>query len=120
MSEKKSLEEQVSKLTLAGSSWIEPMRNWIKQAVSLREIAKSSDLLAKKTQSKEIFGLNLILKNKKAQPPAAQKVSPPSENIWFLLRKTKEKTARMGDNSDFSRFVVPLYDKARTHFMRES
>jgi len=60
------------------------------------------------------------LKDKKAQPLAAQKVSPPSENIWFLLRKTKEKIARMGDNSDFSPFLVSLYDEARTYFIAKS
>ena len=106
MSEKRSLEEQTAKLTLAGNAWIEPMRSWIKYAVSLSETVKNAKPSAIKDAFLEMDGLNLFLKSKKAQPLAAQKVSPPSENIWFLLRKTKEKIARMGDNSDFSPFLV--------------
>ncbi len=101
MSEKKSLEEQVSKHTLAANVWIEPMRQWIKTAVSFRETANSGNLVAIKQAFSEIAGLNLFLKTKKAQPTAAQNVSPPSENIWFLLRKTKEKTALSRRNSNF-------------------
>ena len=78
MSEKKTLEEQNSKLTLAANAWVEPMRQWIKQAYDLNRIAKSDDLLAKKSLCLEIFGSNLILKNKKAQPTAAPAISPPS------------------------------------------
>jgi len=46
--------------------------------------------------------------------------SHPSENIWFLLRKTKEKIARMGDNSEFCPFLVELYNSARTHFITKT
>ena len=116
MSEKKSLEEQSSKLTLDANSWIEPMKKWIETAVSICKTTANDDLLAKKSLCLEIFGSNLILKNKKAQPLAAPEISPPSENIWFLLRKTKEKIARMGDNSDFSQILVEFYNEARTHF----
>ena len=108
MSEKKSLEEQVTKLTLASSSWVEPMRQWIKQAYDLNRIAASGEHSAIKSAFLEMDGLNLFLKTKKAQPMAAPEISSPSENIWFLLRKTKEKIARMGDNSDFSQFLVRM------------
>ena len=106
MSEKKSLEEQIGKLTLASNAWIEPMRNWIKTAVSLCEIAKNGSPQAKKDALLQIDGLNLFLKSKKAQPTAAPNVSPP-KNIWVLLRKTKEKAARMGDNFPISSVLVP-------------
>ena len=43
MSEKKSLEEQVSKLTLANNVWLEPMRKWITQATPLSETAKNAE-----------------------------------------------------------------------------
>jgi hypothetical protein len=59
------------------------------------------------------------LKTKKAQPTAAQTVSPP-KNIWVLLRKTLEKTAQVGGNSEKSFSLVPLYDEARTYFMSKS
>ncbi len=106
MSEKKSLEAQSSKLTLASLAWVEPMRKWIETAVSICKTTESDDLLAKKSLCFEIFGSNLFLKNKKAQPSAAQEISPPSENIWFLLRKTIKKAAPMGDNFSESLVLV--------------
>ena len=106
MSEKKSLEEQVSKLTLASNAWIEPMRQWLKTAVSLRETANSGSLLDKKDALLQIDGLNLFLKTKKAQPMAAPAGAHPPENIWVLLRKTKEKTAQRAANSNFCPFLV--------------
>ena len=48
----------------------------------------------------------MAVKTKKAQPTAASEISPPSENIWFLLRKTKEKTALMRRNSEFFPILV--------------
>ena len=105
MSEKKSLEEQSSKLTLATNVWLKPARQWLEKANSICKITKSDDLLSKKELCQEIFGSNLILKTKKAQPTAAQDSSP-SKNIWVLLRKTKEKAARMGDQFSESLFLV--------------
>ena len=106
MSEKKSLEEQSSKLTLASSAWVEPMKKWIETAVSICKTTESDDLVAKKLLCLEIFGSNLILKNKKAQSLAAPEISPPSANIWLALRATKEKIARMGDKSSESLVLV--------------
>ena len=108
MSEKKSLEEQVSKLTLASNAWIEPMRQWIQQAVLLRKTAKSGNFAAIKQAFLEMDGLNLFLKSKKAQPMAAPNAALPPENIWVLLRKTKEKTAERAAHSDFSPFLVRM------------
>ncbi len=106
MSEKKSLEEQVSKHTLAGTAWVEPMRQWLTQAVSLCEIAKSGDFVAIKDAFLKIDGLNLFLNSKKAQPTAAQNAFPPKD-IWLLLRKAKEKAALSGDISAKSCNLVP-------------
>ena len=106
MSKKKSLEEQIGKLTLASSAWVEPMRRWLKQAVSLCEIAKSGEHSAIKSAFLEMDGLNLFLKSKKAQPTAAQNISPP-KNIWLLLRKTKEKRAHQRPISEKNPFLVP-------------
>jgi hypothetical protein len=67
MSEKKSLEEQVGKLTLAANAWVEPMRQWLKRASDLNRIAKElPSLSAIKNAFAEIEGLNLFLKSKKA------------------------------------------------------
>ena len=99
MSEKKSLEEQVGKLTLAANAWVEPMREWLKLAVSLKKIAKSGDLVALKEAFRQIEGLNLFLENKKVRlSPHPISHLPPS-NLWVWLRQSLEKTAPMGGNS---------------------
>ena len=93
MGEKKSLEEQNSKLTLTSNTWVEPMRNWLKRANSICKISGSDDLEAKKSLAKEIFGSNLFLQSQKTQPSAATISFSPPENIWSALRATKEKAA---------------------------
>ena len=106
MSEKKSLEEQMGKLTLAANAWVEPMRQWLKQASDLNRIAKSTEPSVIKQAFREIDGLNLFLKDKKARlSPRSQSHFPP-ENIWLALRATKEKAAHAGDNFPENTFLV--------------
>ncbi len=82
MSEKKSLEEQIGTLTLASSSWIEPMREWLKTAVSLKKIAQNAELVAIKQAFSKIEGLNLFLSNKKARLlPHPEAHSPPRKPL---------------------------------------
>jgi site-specific DNA recombinase len=92
MSEKKSLEEQIGKLTLAANAWVEPMRQWLKQASGLNRIAKSAEPSVIKQAFREIDGLNLFLKDKKARLSPRPSSHFPPENIWSALRATKEKT----------------------------
>jgi len=66
MSEKKSVEEQISRLLRTPSLWIEPTREWIKDASILDEIAKTNDLPSKKLSLQKIFGSNLTLKKREA------------------------------------------------------
>ena len=89
MSEKKSLEERIGKLTLAAGSWVEPMRQWLKQAISLCEVAKGESYADIKQVFLEMDGLNLFLKTKKAQPTAAPIASPPKKNQWTALRAAR-------------------------------
>ncbi len=98
MSEKKSLEEQIGKLTLAANAWVEPMRQWLKQATDLNRIAKSAEPSAIKQAFREIDGLNLFLEDKKARLSPRSKSHFPPENIWSALRATKEKAAHAGEN----------------------
>jgi hypothetical protein len=112
---KKSLEEQIGKLTLAANAWVEPMRQWLKQATELNKIAKNAEPVAMKQALSQIEGLNLFLKSQRVQPTAALEISPP-KNIWVLLRKTQEKIAQKGDNSSKSSILVEFYNSARTHF----
>ena len=46
--------------------WIEPTREWIKEAQILDEISKTADLSSKKLSLQKIFGSNLHLKSRQA------------------------------------------------------
>ena len=98
MSEKKSLEEQMSDIALGQNTWVEPMTKWLDRAVSICSIAHTDDFSAKKTLLREIFGLNLFLTNKNVATRGDQSQISPLKNPWFALRATKEKTALSGDN----------------------
>ncbi len=114
MSEKKSLEEQCSKLTLAGSVWIEPMRNWIKQATSLCKIAKEGKPVAIKEAFLEIDGLNLFLKNKQAHFRAPVALNSPQKNPWVALRASLQNFKEKPNSFQ----MVELYNSARTYFQK--
>lgn len=88
MSQKKGFEEKLFKLTLGQNLWFEPMKKWIETAVSICKIASSDNLEAKKSLCLEIFGSNLILKNKKARLRVLEPQFSPQKNRWVLLRKT--------------------------------
>ena len=44
--------------------WIEPVREWIKEAQTLDEIAKADALSSKKLSLQKLFGSNLHLKSR--------------------------------------------------------
>ena len=88
MSQKKGFEEKLSKLALSQNLWLEPMKKWIETAVSICKIASSNNLESKKSLCLEIFGSNLILKNKKARMRVLEPQLSPQKNRWVLLRKT--------------------------------
>ena len=93
MSQKKTLEEQVSRLTLASHAWVEPMRQWIQEASGLWKIAKSNDLMVKKNKSKDIFGLNLTLKNKQLQLCHPKLQTSPLKKQWTALHAARQRAA---------------------------
>ncbi len=64
MSERKSAEEQMARLERNAAAWLQPLQEWIQDAVSLDETAKSGDLTPKKSSLLKIFGSNLLLKNR--------------------------------------------------------
>ena len=82
MSDKKSIEEKIGRLLRTPSAWIEPTREWIKDASILGEIAKTNDLPSKKISLQKIFGSNLTLKSRIA---FAQPL-----NLWAELRSARE------------------------------
>ena len=116
MSEKKTLEEKMNAILLGQDTWLEPMKKWIETAVSIWEISKSDDLVAKKSLYLEIFGLNLKMENKKVGLATEQFQTSPQKKSWVLLRKTIEKAALAGDNFRIGSDLVRMYDEARTYF----
>jgi hypothetical protein len=58
----------------------------------------------------------MAAKIQKGAANGCPKFFSPPENIWVLLRKTKEEIARMGDNSAKSCNLVSMYNQARTYF----
>jgi site-specific DNA recombinase len=67
VSEKKSLEEQISRIQQHQNSWLEPYKQWLKDAQNLREITLSPEMHPKKSAAQKIFGSNLFLKNQKIE-----------------------------------------------------
>ena len=98
LGQKKRLEEQIEQTSLGVLTWVEPMKQWLDKAVSICKIAKSDDLLTKKSLCLEIFGSNLIMQNKNVVINDDQFLHSPQENIWLALRAAKEKAAQQGDN----------------------
>ncbi|PIP29655.1 hypothetical protein COX27_00170, partial [Candidatus Kuenenbacteria bacterium CG23_combo_of_CG06-09_8_20_14_all_36_9] len=86
LSEKKSLDEQITKLEQKQNDWVEPMENWINYAQALTKIARDSNLFEKKVASKEVFGSNLFLANREARLCAPSGIDSEPQNQWAALR----------------------------------
>src|SRR3989339_1792307 len=82
MSEKKSLEEKIIHMEQKRTGWIEPMKEWIKEAENLPKIAREHNLLDKKVAAKEIFGSNLLLAGKEARFGAPKIGEQSAQNQW--------------------------------------
>ncbi len=90
LSEKKSLEEEISSIEQKQNHWLEPMQKWIKEAVDMEKIALDCDLLHKKVAAKKVFGSNLLLQNKTLRviaPISPNHVLNPSDNPWVYLQR---------------------------------
>ncbi len=106
LGEKKRLQEQIEQTSLGVLTWVEPMKRWIKTAVSICKIAKGDDLRAKKSLCLEIFGSNLKAQNKNVVINDDQFLHSPRANSWHALRVAREKAAREGDRFRFSSDLV--------------
>ncbi|HBB49836.1 TPA: hypothetical protein DCZ50_03045 [Candidatus Nomurabacteria bacterium] len=94
MSERKSAEEQIARLERDATVWLQPMREWIKDASLLDETAKSDDLPSKKISLQKIFGSNLTLQSREARGVP--------KNQWLSLEQAKGNL----NNSDLSTVLV--------------
>ena len=104
LSEKKSLEEEISRNQQKQKHWLEPMEKWIKDAGNMEKIALDSNLFAKKVAAKEIFGSNLLLQNKLVRASAPKILNSAGENQWACLRHAHETIGI----SDKSRVLEPM------------
>ena len=98
------------------------MKKWLETAVSIYKIANSDNLEAKKSLCLEIFGSNLILKNKKARMRVLEPQFSPQKNRWVLLRKTvisQTKQALTRPNLQLCPILVEFYNQVRTELERE-
>lgn len=82
LSQKKKLEEQIMTFQKHKTAWLEPMKNWIKEATNVANIARGNDLNAKKVLAQKIFGSNLTLKDKKVHCKAL--------NQWSAHGRTRQ------------------------------
>jgi site-specific DNA recombinase len=82
--QKKSLEEEITNLSHKQNDWLEPMKEWIKDAQSLDKIASDDDLFAKKGQSQR----NLWLEPASWRKISARKRAKNSEFIGGIRRES--------------------------------
>jgi DNA invertase Pin-like site-specific DNA recombinase len=108
MSDKKSLEEQIARFERTPSAWIEPTREWIKDASMLDEISKTADLPSKKLSLQKIFGSNLFLKSRIA-------FGNPLPHYAELRSARRNFTKK-----SFSLIAECLLNEARTYFIKNS
>src|SRR3989344_1056928 len=88
LSEKKSLETEISRSEGKQKLWLEPMQKWINKAQNMEKIALDTDLFSKKVCAKEIFGSNLLLQNKSVRASAPNFLNSPTkqtQSAWASL-----------------------------------
>ena len=94
LSEKKSLEEQITNLEQKRTGWLEPMAEWIKEARNLPKIAQEGNLFQKKVAYRILFGSNLILQNREARVSAPSGEDSSPQNQWAALRAAHEMASK--------------------------
>ena len=80
MSQKKTLEGQLTALSGNPKVWLEPFQKWILTAKNVGEIAVSGSLQEKRVLAQEVFGSNLVLDSKKARGSCVKQWSLLVEN----------------------------------------
>ena len=89
LSEKKTLQEEITSLSHTQNNWLAPFQDWLKDAMDLDKIASDSDLFRKKVTAKEIFGSHLRLGGRQlgvASDDGAVGGSVESPTAWAALR----------------------------------
>ena len=116
LSQKKSLEEDLSNLQANRTIWIEPMQKWLEKAKSICYLLESNDFDGQKAIMQEIFGSNLFLHNKTltqtlisaSSKTTFRKGAESGFCLWQELRKINQKIAHLGDDLDFYSEMVRM------------
>ena len=88
--EKKSLEEKITHLEHGQNRWIEPMKEWIKEAENMEKIVHTPVLSEKKIVLKKIFGSNLLLEKKIVVAREEKNRQSSPKNQWAALSAAHE------------------------------
>ncbi len=97
MGEKKSLEEKIIHLEQKRTGWLEPMKEWIKEAGNLPKIAREHNLLDKKVMAKKIFGSNLRLSARKVAARELKNGDNSPKTPWAAIQAAREKIGKISD-----------------------
>ena len=97
MTEKKSLEEKIQNFEQKQTGWIEPMREWLKEASSLPKISQESNFLPKKVAAKKIFGSNLRLANSKVVWGELKNSDSALKKHWAALLAARENVEKISE-----------------------
>ena len=79
---KKSLEEKIENIEHQQTAWLEPLKNWVKDAQTLNELTALTPLAFKKSLLQKVFGLNLLLTHRAVRGTA--------QNQWAAIAAAHE------------------------------
>ena len=115
LSRKKSLEEKIGNLEQGAIAWVEPLRNWIKDAQTLSEMGEKVSLPLKKQTLQKIFGLNSV-GAETGLTLSAREARGVAKKQWAFVTDARQKVGEI----ETCLIVECLYDSARTHFEKET
>ena len=97
LSRKKTLEEKIRGFERGTIPWVEPLRNWIKDAQLLNEIHESTPLPFKKSFVQKIFGLNLALARKTVTTDGLKNDINWAQTQWAAIEAAQKEIGKTED-----------------------
>ena len=106
VSSKKSLTDQLARMTQTQTRWVEPMLKWINQAENLPAVAECGTLTQVKSAAKEIFGSDLWL--------SASEASGTAQSPWDSVISATSRCKKAENLQNSCAWVGPLGFGPRT------
>ncbi len=121
LSQKKSLTEKMADVSKGVIAWLEPMREWIKDASNLNDFDETASLSLTKSYTLKIFGSNLSLKNRRIvfspiKPYASLREARENFGENNLCVKLERVRGVEPLSSAWKAEVMPIYD-TRQHLL---